>query len=169
MVDSRTRGRIWAKKWFPTRALSLAALSLVLAACSSYRSGGPAEHVCLTIRIDYAGADVFDEITVAKLIDPPTGLTVYGGVGSAVTYNQAPSRGMLLVTRECFSVSSTGTKKLIAFYRPGVTEPRPECEGVANLFSSRCMPAPGDIVAETYVDIEEGSDLVVNMKMGESE
>jgi hypothetical protein len=169
VVETCPGRRVWAKRWFPARTFSLAALSLVLTACSSYRSGGPARSVCLTIRIDYAGADVYDDITVAKMIDPPTGLTVYGGMGSAVTYNQAPSRGMLLVTRECFSVSSTGTKKLIAFYRPGVTEPRPECEGVANLFSSRCMPAPGDIVAETYVDIEEGSDLVVNMKMGESE
>jgi hypothetical protein len=169
VVETCPGRRVWAKRWFPARALSLAALSLVLAACSIFRSGGPAEHVCLTIRIDYAGADVFDEITVAKLIDPPTGVVISGGLGSAATFNKNPSRGLVFLTRECFSVSSTGTKKLIAFYRPGVTEPWPECSGSANVSSNRCMPAPGDIVAETYVDIEEGSDLVVTMKMGESE
>ena len=157
------------KKWLPARAFSTAALAIVLMACSSYSSGGPARSVCVTIRIDYAGADVYDDITVAKMIDPATGQTVYAGVGSASTFNRHPSRGAIVLTQECFAASSTGTKKLVAFYRPGVTEPRKECESSGDLFSSRCMPVPGDVVAETYVDIEEGSDLVVNMKMGETE
>ena len=151
------------------RALVTAALTFVLTACSSYRSGGPAAWVCLTVRIDYGGADVFDDMTVAKMIDLATGQVLYVSRDFAITYDHDGARGIYQDVRDCLPMASTGTKKLIAFYRPGVTEPWPECSGSANVSSSRCMPAPGDIVAETYVDIEEGSDLVVNMKMGESE
>jgi hypothetical protein len=169
MVETCPGRRVWAKRWFRARTFSLAALSLVLAACSSYRSGGPAAWVCLTIRIDYGGADVFDDVTVAKMIDLATGQVLYVSRDSAITYDHDGARGIYQSARDCLPMASTGTKKLIAFYRPGMTEVRPECEGVGDLYSNRCMPGPGDIVAETLVDIEDGADLFVNMKMGESE
>lgn len=144
-------------------------LTFVLTACSSYRSGGPAAWVCLTVRIDYGGADVFDDMTVAKMIDLATGQVLYATQAAALSYDHDGARGIYQDFNVCLPMASTGTKKLIAFYRPGVTEVRPECEGVGDLYSNRCMPGPGDIVAETLVDIEDGADLVVNMKMGESE
>ncbi len=148
--------------------LSVAAVSLVLAACSSYRSGGPASSVCLTVRIDYAGADVYDEITVVKMIDLATGQTVYASWDTALAYDSDGARGSFVQVRECIAAKSTGTKQVIAFYRPGGVEPREECETSGDLFSNRCMPRPGDVVAETYVDIAEGDDLVVKLNMGDS-
>jgi hypothetical protein len=140
----------------------------LLAACSSYSSGGPARSVCLVFKIDYAGADVFDEITVVKIIDLSSGKTVYASLGSAFLNDHDGARGFVAHAHGCARFPSTGTKKVVAFYRPGMTEVRAECVGSANLFSSRCMPGPGDIVAETFVDIEEGDDLVVELTMGES-
>ena len=101
----------------------------------------------MTVRIDYAGADVYDEITVVKMIDLATGQTVYASWDTALAYDSDGARGSFVQVRECIAAKSTGTKKVIAFYRPGGVEPREECETSGDLFSNRCMPRPGDVVA----------------------
>ena len=146
------------------------AISLVLAlfgflGCSGYLTGGPAKEICFTIRIDFGGPQVHEDWTIVKGLDLATGSTVFSSSGSAWYFNRAGGPGGVATVRECGPTSSTGTKKFIAFYRPGQRELRPECKAGGNLDSNICMPGPGDVVAETYVDIADGDDLTVDMTM----
>ena len=141
---------------------------LLFASCSEYRSGPPAERVCFTFRIDY-DANVTEDVTVIKVLDLSSGQTLFSTLGSAFYFDDDGLNGTIAIVRNCTSVASTGTKKVIAFYGRGEFSPRAECVGAANIDSNACMPRPGDVVAETHVDIAEGDDLTIRLTMGESE
>lgn len=100
-----------------------------------------------------------------KIIDPASGVSLAAGLVPAYLVDESPRDGQLAYQTACSAFSSTGTKRAIAFYRPGERDVRPDCATYGNLVSDRCMPKPGDYVAEAIVDIVEGETTVVKLTM----
>ena len=149
----------------PARWRAIPFLLCAVLGCSGYLTGGPAKEVCFTVRIDFGGTAFVEEMTVVKVLDLSTGQAVFARAASAWFFNRDGALDSIGFLKDCVATSSTGTKKVIAFYHPGENDTRPECSPGGNIASSLCMPGPGDVVAETYVDIADGDDLTIEMTM----
>lgn len=104
-------------------------------------------------------------MTVVKVIDPPSGVTLDWAFGNSFFFDTTPREGTIALVEGCSRFESSGTKRVIAFYRPGERDLRAECTGYGNLISDRCMPKPGDIVAEDLVEIVNNQPTTVRLVM----